>query len=480
MLVPLLLLAVGSLEASPVANKSCIIENYTWTPENMLKIYFNLPNMAACGLKCAEQEECSGYTWHAPNTNLYYSYACTLFAAEDAYVPCTDCYSLSLRDYVVEGVCRAMEGGNLLGVDFAATSQDCAALCLAKDCRYWSWMGPPDFPHTQQMCVRYSSCPVVETCLSGQACMTGHRHAAVAQNKSASPEPCYNQSEESDKCLQLLVEPNEIVEQCFKANYSTYSLNSLGSLLPYNANSLVLVKDVVWSKDCFYNDLCWTYSLRHRTLNRPSLQGNFSLIIGPRRGSSFLAVGESLVLYGRNRDSYEVYNTVTETLSSVPVAKKADNDILCTVAINSVQFLSIEFEYNKGRQIKMFKYSIEGDGKVLEMPIFDMKGYSRSFVCVADSQFVYAVDSCDTVYKFNLEDETWTSIPLENRDRYNKCLGAISAPGEEGGVYIYSGKHEYSKNYVLIHRVHNETSQFYPHRLQYPTKMGLVHAAFTL
>ena len=30
--------------------------------------------------------------------------------------------------------------------------------------------------------------------------------------------------------------------------------------------------------------------------------------------------------------------------------------------------------------------------------------------------------------EFNLEDETWTSIPLENRDRYNNCLGAISAP----------------------------------------------------
>ena len=62
----LLLLVISSLEASPVANKSCVIENFTWAPENMLKIHFNQPNMAACGLKCSELEECSGYTWHAP------------------------------------------------------------------------------------------------------------------------------------------------------------------------------------------------------------------------------------------------------------------------------------------------------------------------------------------------------------------------------------------------------------------------------
>ena len=58
-----------------------------------------------------------------PSPNVYYSYACTLFAAEDVYVPCINCYSLSLRDYVVEGVCRATKERNLLGIDFAATSQ---------------------------------------------------------------------------------------------------------------------------------------------------------------------------------------------------------------------------------------------------------------------------------------------------------------------------------------------------------------------
>ena len=150
-------------------------------------------------------------------------------------------------------------------------------------------------------------------------------------------------------------------------------------------------------------------------------------------------MGESLVLYRTDRDTYEVYNTATETLSNVPVAEKANGrNIKCSLAINSVQFLTLEDTPRSGR-LRMLKHSLEGDGsKVVKMPMFSPSQYIRMVACAADSQFVYVLDKnrCTDIQMFNLETETWTKITLQNSDSYATCLGMVSAPGS--GVYVYS------------------------------------------
>ena len=55
------------------------LDNYTWTSESLLETHFNIIDMPACGLLCASQTECSGYTWHGESQDLYFSYVCSLF-----------------------------------------------------------------------------------------------------------------------------------------------------------------------------------------------------------------------------------------------------------------------------------------------------------------------------------------------------------------------------------------------------------------
>ena len=131
--------------------------------------------------------------------------------------------------------------------------------------------------------------------------------------------------------------------------------------------------------------------------------------------------------------------------------------------------------------MKMLKYSIDG-GDGTEMPMFSWFLESKTLACVADSNFVYALEmaTCSIVQMFNLQTETWgetvqlaSSVPARNRD----CLGMVSAGGE--GVFVYWGRSERGAFRLYLHHVlTNETSSSSQRLDQYPLKMGAVHEAY--
>ena len=255
-----------------------------------------------CALLCAAERECSDYTWHGRGDNLYFSYVCSLFREMPAaFVPCTNCFSLSLKDYMLDGVCQATDM-NVKGVRYQTSARDCARYCQGqRDCQYWSWMGPA-FPHTQNVCLLFSTCSVVTPCPQG-GCKAGHRFATrdelfeerthkasmveassfnrttmdsyeetagngtwvinVDTNTTAMQHFQNQTMAEEELCHFLLIPGGDILENCFVAeNQIQPEYMGRPSLPPSVRPMSAMLDGEVWPIDCLYDDICWTYNIR--------------------------------------------------------------------------------------------------------------------------------------------------------------------------------------------------------------------------
>jgi len=359
-------------------------------------------------------------------------------------VPCTNCFSKSLRDYVVEGVCEVMES-NILGLDYAETSEDCAAKCMHGPCKYWSWMGST-FTHSKNMCIRLSACPKVMPCETG-TCMTGHLLAAEAKDQQTGPrvhyyvskflKPCYapaasalakDQEEElfKESCQLLMANKKEVFKLCFDDDNTEYMrIEHQGSPLPYPAERSVIIGDEVWSLDCLYEPSCWTYNLVEKTLTRQKLSDKNFTLLKPRLESTPVGVGQSLIQYGGDYDdsyyeidndktpSYEVYDTTTGELT-YRRAIYTPTHTLCTVPVSDTEFISIERVLDSSTVIHVFKHNITGDDLISleDFPPYPITPLS----CLYNGTSLYVKEftRSNTLWVYNMETLSpgWKSITI--------------------------------------------------------------------
>jgi len=344
----------------PVVNESCILHNFTWPAASLRRTQFDVEDLSACSRACSQDKGCAAYTWHGPQEeNLYFAYVCSLFADSmlQTHVPCSNCYSLSLANYVVEGVCQAA-GDNVKGASFAPDSKSCAKLCHAdNECQYWSWMGET-FPHAKNLCLQYESCGGVVPCL-GAGCMTGHRLVPVAESAKL----CHAQQE--DQPTLMLVTERGLVESYYapgnRSNRVVAKLEDKGLFLPH-AGPVVHVtrlKDELWPDNCFHEPLCWTYNLREKTLRRPKVKGRANTRVERSSESILITVGQTLVLIGETKAKHVaggkkgklsislLANNSVTTVSTLPTSHTTSPSSAavgrCAVAVSDTDFMLLTY-----------------------------------------------------------------------------------------------------------------------------------------
>jgi len=462
------------------------VENLTWSPASLKQTHFGVMSQEDCAELCVSNgarrdlsksslsgvrssSYCSGYTWHGPSENQFYSRVCNLFANQVARIPCTNCHSVSLK-------ARLLEGGTCddtlrTGWSDETSAKACAQTCSKRSfCNYWTFNGPLD-----RRCYQFSACPEVKPCsvmttsldnittYSTDGCSTGHKYF-LAPTTDVHPT---NQA--TEVCFSMIVEGWQIMRNCFNAHQrglGEMRIEDKGSPLVFQYLEKTLLDGKIWPLECLSKPLCWTYDMRKDILTR-HIRGSPSIVVEDREEPKMLTVGENLIMFGglnqtndwKPINSTVVYNTVSGRLTRNTLNPKWSAMPICALPVSPTEFITIEDSpYVPGSDCSknMIKHNIFNNDTV-QLPCIQRSqdGMDGPIRCAAEAGFLYFLGGrSGMLWQFNLNTQftpsflAWQSFRLESNRmksfRSAMNLGLVAV--DNGDVYAF---HNYRGQMIM-------------------------------